>query len=141
MKIFLDTSVLVAAFYGDHQHHDRSMAVFLAPRKAEAFTAAHCLAEVYAVATGMAGRARASPQEALLFLNDVRERFTFIALDETEYLATLNDAAELSIAGGGLYDAIIGKCALKAKAQIIHTWNPKHFQRLGAQIASRVREP
>ena len=29
MKAFLDTSVLVAAFYGDHEHHEPSIELFL----------------------------------------------------------------------------------------------------------------
>ena len=141
MKAFLDTSVLVATFYGDHQHHDRSIALFSQQKRATACTAAHCLAELYAVVTGMPGKNRASPHEALLFLNDVREHMTPIALDAGEYTETIEEAAHAGIAGGACYDAIVAKCALKAKAQTVYTWNTKHFHRLGAQIAARVSEP
>jgi predicted nucleic acid-binding protein len=85
MDAFLDTSVLVAAFYGDHERHGASFQVFLRLTKDTGCTAAHCLAETYAVVTGMPGKDRASPDEALLFLSDVRERLTLIALDEGEY--------------------------------------------------------
>jgi len=44
VKAFLDTSVLVAAFYGDHQHHDPSVAPFSRQKKSTGCTAAHCLA-------------------------------------------------------------------------------------------------
>lgn len=141
VKAFLDTSVLVATFYGEHEYHEPSFELFLQQKKSTACTAAHCLAEVFSVVTGMPGQNRASPDEALLFLRDVRERFTLITLDEQEYLETLEDAATAGISGGAIYDAIIARCAVEAKAQAIYTWNVKHFTRLGPRVASRVREP
>ena len=141
MKAFLDTSVLVATFYGEHQHHEPSFELFLQQKKSTACTAAHCLAEVYSVVTGMPGKDRASPDEALLFLRDVRERLTMLTLNEQEYFNVLRDAATAGISGGTTYDAIVAHCALKAKAQFIYTWSLKHFTRLGPQITSRVRQP
>jgi len=141
VKAFLDTSVLVATFYGDHEHHQPSIALLSQQKKATGCTAAHCLAEVYSVVTGMPGRDRASPDEILLFLNDVSERLTMVTLDESEYFRVLQNAGAAGIIGGATYDAIIAQCALKAKAQIIYTWNTKHFNRLGSLVASRVREP
>jgi predicted nucleic acid-binding protein len=141
MKAFLDTSVLVATFYGEHQHHEPSFALFVRHKKPTACTAAHCLAEVYAVLTGMPGKDRASPDEALLFLSDVRERLTTVALDGTEYIKAIEEAAGGGICGGTIYDAIIGRCAVKAEAETIYTWNVKHFIRLGAEVASRVKTP
>jgi len=89
----------------------------------------------------MPGRDRASPVDALLFLNDVRERLTLVTLDEGDYVGVLSNAAEHDISGGSLYDALIAQCALKAKAQTIYTWNTRHFTRLGPHMASRVKEP
>ena len=141
MTAFLDTSVLTATFYGEHEHHGPSFALFLQLKKSTACTAAHCLAEVYSVVTGMPGKNRSSPDEALLFLRDVRERLTLITLDELEYFKVLEDAASAGLSGGAAYDAVIAHCALKAKAKTIYTWNAKHFNRLGEHVASRVRQP
>ncbi|HUE10373.1 MAG TPA: PIN domain-containing protein [Steroidobacteraceae bacterium] len=141
MTAFLDTSVLIATFYGEHEHHGPSFALFLQLKKSTACTAAHCLAEVYSVVTEMPGKNRSSPDEALLFLRDVRERLALITLDELEYFKVLEDAASAGISGGTAYDAIIAHCALKAKAKTIYTWNVKHFNRLGEPVASRVRQP
>jgi predicted nucleic acid-binding protein len=141
VRAFLDTSVLVATFYGEHEHHDLSFALFLQQKKSSGCTAAHCLAEVYSVFTGMPGKDRASPDEALLFLRDACERLTLITLDEKEYVKVLEDASVSRISGGATYDAIIARCALKAKAETIYTWNEKHFKRLGVDLASRVRAP
>lgn len=141
MDAFLDTSVLVATFYGEHEHHDPSIRVFLGQKKSTGCTAAHCLAETYSVVTGMPGKDRASPHEALLFLNDVRDRLTLVALDEAEYFTVLEGAAADGIAGGTAYDALIACCALKADAQILYTWNTKHFARLGERVVSRLKQP
>lgn len=141
MKAFLDTSVLVPTFYGEHEHHEPSFALLLRLNKKSGCTAFHCLAEVYSVLTGMPGKNRASPDEAMLFLADVRERLTLVALDGEEYTRVLEDAAAAGITGGGIYDAIIGGCAMKVKAEAIYTWNLKHFVRLGADIASRAKTP
>ena len=86
MKAFFDTSVLVATFYGEHEDHEPSLTVFLHHKKESGCTAAHCLAEVYSVLTGMRGKDRATPDEAVLFLHDVRERLTVITLDEGDYI-------------------------------------------------------
>jgi predicted nucleic acid-binding protein len=141
VKAFLDTSVLVSTFYGEHEHHDQSFALFVRLKKTTGCTAAHCLSEVYSVLTGMPGKDRASPDEALLFLADVRVRLTLVALDPEEYTRMLEDAAAIGITGGGIYDAMIGRCAMKARAQTIYTWNVKHFSRLGGEIAARTRTP
>jgi predicted nucleic acid-binding protein len=140
-RVFLDTSVLVATFYGEHEHHDPSFELFAQQKKSTACTAAHCLAEVYAVVTGMPGKNRASPDEAMLFLRDVVERLTTVALDENEYFKVLEQTATAGISGGASYDAVIAQCALKANAQTIYTWNLKHFDRLGAHVAARTRRP
>jgi predicted nucleic acid-binding protein len=141
MRAFLDTSVLVAAFYGDHEHHGPSLALLAEQKRSTGCTAAHCLAETYSVVTGMPGKDRVSPHEALLFLADVRERLSTVALQATEYFAVLEKAAATALAGGSIYDAIIAHCAWKAEAQILYTWNGRHFMRLGEQISRRVREP
>ena len=141
MDAFLDTSVLVATFYGDHEHHEPSIRMFLGHTKATGCTAAHCLAETYSVVTGMPGKDRASPDEALLFLGDVRERLTLVALDEVEYFKVLEGAAADGITGGTTYDALIARCVLKADAQTLYTWNTKHFTRLGERVASRLKQP
>jgi len=141
VKAFLDTSVLVATFYGDHEHHDASTRVFLQHTPTTGCTAAHCLAETFAVVTGMPGKDRASPDEALLFLSDVRERLKLIALDAGEHFRVLERAAAERVAGGAIYDALIAQCALKADAQSLFTWNRKHFERLGSNVASRLKQP
>jgi predicted nucleic acid-binding protein len=141
VKAFLDTSVLVATFYADHEHHAPSIDLFLRFGKKDACCGAHSLLEVYATLTGMPGKRRVSGDEALLFLGDIRERLTLIALDEQEHFQVAEAAAASGLAGGAVYDAILGHCALKAMAQVIYTWNTNDFLRLSPAIASRVKNP
>jgi len=81
VKAFLDTSVLVATFYDGHEHHKASFELFVNQEKERGCAAAHTLAEVYSVLTGMPGKGRASGDEALLFLGNIRDRPTIVSLD------------------------------------------------------------
>ena len=141
MKAFLDTSVLVAAFYGEHELHEASFEILRRQKKQTGCAAAHGLSEVYSVITGMPGKDRASPDEALLFLGDVRERLTVVTLTDEEYVQILQQAAAAGVIGGGIFDAVLAGCAMKAKAEAIFTWNVKHFNRLGSEVAARVKTP
>ena len=141
MKAFFDTSVLVATFYGDHQHHARSIDCFLRFRKSEACCGVHSLAEVYSSLTGMPGKARVSGDQAMLFLANIRERLTLVTLDEAQYFQAIEEVSGLGITGGAVYDALLARCALQAKAQAIYTWNTKDFTRLGPAVASRLKTP
>jgi len=141
LKALLDTSVLVATFYADHEHHAPSIDIFLRFGKNDACCGAHSLAEVYATLTGMPGKRRVSGNEALLFLGDIREHLSLVALDEREYFQMAEASAAANLAGGAIYDAILGHCALKAEAEVIYTWNTNDFLRLPPTIAARVKNP
>ena len=141
MKAFLDTSVLVATFYADHEHHPPSIELFLRYGKEAACCGAHSLVEVYATLTGMPSPRRVSGNEALLFLSDVRDRLTLVSLDEREHFELVEASAIAGLASGAIYHAILGHCALKAKAEVIYSWNTKNFLRLSPAIAGRVKTP
>lgn len=141
MKQFLDSSVLVAAFLGDHPHHEASAAVFAGSAKKHSSCGVHSLAEVYSTLTILPLKPMVAPEQALLFLSDVRARLSLISLDEAEYLETLERAAQSRISGGRVYDALLLRCAAKSKAETIYTWNLKHFSQLAPELASRIRTP
>jgi predicted nucleic acid-binding protein len=141
VKYFFDTSVLVAAISVHHVHHKPSQTVYLAADKNNSSCAAHSLAEVYATLTRLPGKQRMTCEQALLFVDSIRERLTTIALDDVEYWSAITDAAAEGVVGGMVYDALIGRCALKSKATIIYTWNLDHFRRVGPDVAKRVQAP
>ncbi len=141
MKAFLDTSVLVPVFYGDHLHHAASLTLFTSLKKSQASCGAHSLAEVYSTLTRMPGKLRVSGEQVMLFIGSIRERLTIVSLDADEYAETLQSFATLGIAGGAIYDALLAGCALKAKADTLYTWNLRHYSQFGPDIAKRLRTP
>ena len=77
----------------------------------------HTLAEVYAAMTVLPVKPMIPPEQAVLFVEEVRKRLTLVSLNEDEY------------------------CAAKVKAQTIYTWNLKHFQAVAPELAARMRTP
>lgn len=141
MKFFFDTSVLVAAVSVQHVHHGPSLAVYLAGNKNQAGCAAHSLAEVYATLTRLPGKQRMSGDQTLFFLDQIKDRLKTIILDNEEYYSAVAEAAAEGVVGGMVYDALIARCAIKARAETIFTWNIDHFRRLGPEVAKRARTP
>lgn len=141
MKSFFDTSVLIPIFLEEHEHHEASLQVFLKADKKRACCGAHSLAEFYSTLTRLPGKHRLSGEQVLLFLENIRERLTIIALDAEDYAATLEEAAAAGIVGGLIYDVLLARCGLKARAEILYTWNVKHFQQLGPEVSRRLQTP
>jgi predicted nucleic acid-binding protein len=141
VRWFFDTSVLIATFLEDHEHHEASLAAFVAAGKKQAGCAAHTLAELYSALTRLPGRHRLSGDQVLLFLEAIEERLTIVSLDSHDYFSTLRVSGAQGILGGMVYDALIARCAIKVSAEAIYTWNLDHFRRLGADVAKRVRTP
>ncbi len=141
MKAFFDTSVLVPVFYGDHEHHEASTVAFKRYGKQQAACGAHTLVEVYSSLTRMPGRDRISSDQAMLFVSNLRERLTIVALTETDYFQALENSAALGVVGGTIYDALLAQCAIKVKAETIYTWNIRHYQLLGPDVVKRMKTP
>ena len=141
MKVFFDTSVLVPIFYGDHVHHRASLDRFIQFNKSTGCCGAHSLAEVYSSLTRMPGAHRISGEQAMLFIGSIRERLSIVALNADEYADALEASAALGVVGGGIYDAMLAHCALKAKAETIYTWNLRHYALCGPDVVGRLRKP
>jgi len=89
MSVFFDTSVLVAAFWGDHPNHLASLEIFSSTSKEFAFCATHSLAELYSVTTRLPVKPGISPEMAMMFVEEVQKRTRVVSLDEEDYYATL----------------------------------------------------
>lgn len=141
MKSFFDTSVLVAAVLEEHEHHERSFSALSAANQSSACCAAHNMAEVYATLTRYPGKQRLSEEQALLALSAIERRLAVVALDAKEYLVSIRRFAKIGVTGGTIYDGLIAACALKAKSDVVYTWNVGHFLLLGDEVADKVRTP
>jgi predicted nucleic acid-binding protein len=141
MREFFDTSVLVAAFWGGHPTHQASVKLFGSANKKQSSCGIHSLAEVYAAMTALPVKPPIPPDQAMLFVEEVRGRLTLVSLNEKEYFATIRKAAEQGFTSGRVYDALLLRCALKTKAEIIYTWNLKHFRAIAPELTDRIRTP
>ena len=141
MKEFFDTSVLIGAFWRGHPHHEASLTLLAAADKRKTACAMHTLAEVYATMTALPVKDVIPPDQALLFVQEVRDRLAIVALTEEEYCTTIEQAASLHFTSGRVYDALMLRCAEKVKAETIYTWNLKHFRAISPVLADRIRTP
>jgi predicted nucleic acid-binding protein len=131
VKVFLDTSVLIAAVVQNHESHKKSFAILdrVQNRHEDGFVSAHSLAEMYAVFTKLPPPSRHSPEQALLSIDEnIVKFFQISALTGDDYKALVRDAGFARIQGGTIYDAIHLKCADQAKAERLYTLNLKHFK-------------
>ena len=141
MTSFLDTSVLVPVFLADHPHHAASIGLFSACEPATASCAAHSLAEVYSTLTRLPAPHRASPQQAIKCVEKIVTRLRLVSLDGAATLEAIQNAAAQNIAGGTIYDFLIATCALQSEADRIYSWNTRHFERFGPNVALRLATP
>ena len=121
MRSFLDTSVLIAAFQTFHQHHAPSFELLRRSRPGESACGVHSLAEAYSTLTSMPPPYCVSGDQAMLFIGGLPERLSVVGLDRREYLGVLEESAAAGIAGGAVYDALLGACAVKAGARVLYT--------------------
>jgi len=145
MKVFLDTSVLVASVVQKHESHERAYAVLdrVQTRKDDGFMSSHSQAEMYAVLTKLPPPLRHTPEQALLSIEEnVMKHFKITSLSGAEYTALIREAALAGIQGGTIYDAVLIKCAAKTGAEKIFTLNLRHFQSIAPKnIGSQIIAP
>ena len=123
MKAFFDTSVLVGAFYGDHPRHAACLRLLEDASKKTQFCAAHSVAELYAVMTRLPVRPRITPEQGLLFVENVRDHLSVATLSAAEQFEAAAEAARRGLGGAKVYDLLTLKCALKAGAERVYTLN------------------
>src|SRR6202158_5556466 len=104
MKEFFDTSVLVAAFRREHVHHVPSLKRFATAEKRHSACGLHSLAEVFSVMTTLPVKPMITPEQALLFVEEVRNRLTLVSLSAEEYFAAIQNVASWAFTGGRVRD-------------------------------------
>jgi predicted nucleic acid-binding protein len=99
------------------------------------------MAEVYATMTALPLKPAMPPEQALLFVEEIRDRLTTVTLDSDEYFDALQTSADRGLSSGRVYDALLLRCAAKVKARTIYTFNVRHFQAIAPELADRIRTP
>jgi predicted nucleic acid-binding protein len=145
MKVFCDTNVLIAAFLGNHPHHQAARPVLERVKAGsdEGFLCAHSLAECYAVLTRLPGANQVTPTVGWQLIHEnAIKNFTLVALTPKDYSKALEWAATNGVDGGKIYDALLLRAAAKSGAQRIYTFNVGHFQSLAEDdLRKRIVAP
>jgi len=89
--------------------------------------AGHALLESFSVLTRLPAPHRLSGADARAVLEASFGEAEITALTGAGYRALLRHATDAGITGGRAYDALIGECALRAKATSLLTLNERDF--------------
>jgi len=144
VKIYCDTSVLVAGSISSHPHHAQSQALLRQVRggKLEAVVSAHGAAEFYAVLTRAPLTPPVYPSEAWrLLAENILPHFQVAALSAAQYSSVLQQAAEKGWTGGLVYDALHLACAASTHCKRIYTLNLRHFLQLAPHLQDSICSP
>jgi predicted nucleic acid-binding protein len=106
VRIFLDTSVLIPSFYGDHPRHDACVAILDRLGTDSGFCSSHSLVETYSALTRLPGKYRVSADRARLFIAGLRGKLQAIALTEAEYFDLIEACASTGTVAGNIYDGV-----------------------------------
>ncbi|MGQ9491211.1 MAG: PIN domain-containing protein [Anaerolineae bacterium] len=144
MRIFFDTSILIAAVVEGHPAHALAFP-WLQRVKAKAdagIVAAHSLAEMYAILTRLPMRPAIPPDIAReIIAVNVLDTCEVVTLSAADYVTLLNHLAALKIAGGAVYDALLLHAAAKAGVDQMVTLNAHDFRRIYPALADKVVSP
>lgn len=106
--LLVDTSVAIALVVADHAHHDGT---FAALRRRRMGLCGHAAFETFSVLTRLPSPARRTPAAVARMLGENFPHSRFLAADTAAGL--LAQFAAQEIAGGSVYDALIGAAAVE----------------------------
>ncbi|MGQ0678140.1 MAG: PIN domain-containing protein [Actinomycetota bacterium] len=109
----VDTSLALALIVASHRHHERACSW---GKGRQVALSGHAAAETYSVMTRLPGDARFTPEDAARLIN---ARFAPTLLPDPDTIHHLpRILAPLGIAGGAVYDALVGLAALDNAAEL-----------------------
>jgi|SRR5665213_3895045 len=109
VDVLVDTSVAVAVVVEDHEHHAATLRAIGNRRLG---LAGHAAFETFSVLTRMPPPSRRSPEAAVRLMNSNFPSIKFLTTSAAE--ALLPTIASLGIAGGSVYDALVGAAAAES---------------------------
>ena len=111
--LLVDTSVAVALVLADHDHHDATAAA-IGPRRLD--LAGHAAFETFSVLSRLPAPSRRTPAAITELLADNFPASRFLSADAARRL--LAGFAADGIAGGAVYDALVGAAAVEHGATL-----------------------
>ena len=112
--VLLDTSVAIALIVEDHEVHALALAVVEGHRLG---LSGHAWFETYSVLTRLPGAHRRSPADALRLLAHNFPASGFLGEDGS--LALGPEIVRLGVAGGAVYDALVGAAARQHRRRLV----------------------
>lgn len=145
MRIFFDTTVLVAASVGSHPHHAQAWPAFerVVAKRDEGVISTHSIAETFATLTRIPVTPRIHPSEAARIISEnLLPHFETVSLEKQDYVEAMHAMRDGGWSGARIYDALILRCAAKLKVDRIYTFNMRHFWSLSPPaLHSRICAP
>jgi predicted nucleic acid-binding protein len=142
VKVAFDTSVLVAALLQGHSQHTLAFRWVQSAMRGphEGLLATHALAESWAVLTRHP-TLQISPANALVMVRSLTQGLRCCIADAEVYDLALARCADGALAGGVVYDALHLQTARAQRAEVLVTFNTKHFARLWTDGDPRIVSP
>ncbi len=137
LRVGVDSSVMVAAVCAWHEHHAASLSELESrlARGQHLLVPAHSLAETYAVLTRLPPPHRLAGVDAWrLVQHNFINAASVIGLAPDEYPSVIEALAREAITGGQTYDALIAQACVVARADLILTFNRRHFERVAPHL-------
>jgi predicted nucleic acid-binding protein len=145
VKIFFDTTILVAASEKSHPHYIRAWPALrrVAAGQDNGFMSVHSIAELYASLTRLPVQPRIHPVEAARIVTDnVLPHFEAVLVGKKDYLEALTMVASGGWSGAKIYDALLLGCAARCAAERIYTFNLADFRQLApASLQGKICAP
>ncbi len=136
-RVAVDSSVLVAACQTIHPNYHLATGALEAclDRGDEVLFPGHAIVESFSVLTRVPEPLRLTPTVAREVINSIVAEAEVITLDSSTYLTFLDTAVVEGISGGRVYDALIAETARAAGAEVLLTFNVRHFAGVPGEMA------
>jgi predicted nucleic acid-binding protein len=144
LKVFFDTSVLVAAIIEAHPKHGNSLTWLQKVRKKgiKGVISVHTLLELYSILTTLPLSPKIYPSLAAnLIKENILVDFEVIKYSADDYVKLLEELSKGNVSGGASYDGLILYAARKIKVDKILTLNVNDFVRVAPQLVKLISEP
>jgi predicted nucleic acid-binding protein len=143
VKVALDTSVLVAALWIEHRDHVAARPWVLPGEDTDLARCicAHALAETWSVLTRLPVRPLISPAAAEAMMTQLAAAVEVVAVTSELQQGAIKRCASRGLVGGAVHDALHLVAAEFAGADVVATFNRRHFERLRNPESPEVRVP
>jgi len=143
MKVAFDTSVLVACSMLGHVHEQRAAVWLDAARRGlvEAMASCHALGECWATLTAIPTTPRIAPATAERLVARLSDYLTAEPLSWQDYRVAIQRCGDRGLRSGSIYDALHLAAAERCGADLLITFDTRHFIRLAGATSPRIVAP